>query len=222
MIASALRKAAARIVSSRLGRRVRAFRKGNSGVAAVEFALLVPAMMSVWVGMVVATDALNADKKVTLLTRTLADLTTQMQAISQADADNVFQATESVLWPQPAEKLAMRLVSLTIDGAGKVFVDWSAVPTSSTLRGHYTALARCANFTDLPVALRVARTSIVLAEVEMKYTASVATEIADKLFQGSSIGGEMPLKDRLYMRPRQSNKVQFNPAPAGNCPGFVV
>ncbi len=79
----------------RLARRaalvVRRFRKSRSGVAATEFALMVPAMMMIWVGMVVATDALTADKKVTLLTRTLADMTTQMQAVSQADMDSIFR-----------------------------------------------------------------------------------------------------------------------------------
>lgn len=220
MIRSAFQSLARRIVASPAAQKVLSFRKSRSGVAAVEFALMVPAMMSVWVGMVVATDALTADKKVTLLARTLADLTTQMQAISQTDADSVFQATESVLWPQPADKLGMRLISLDIDGDGKVFVDWSVVPTNSVLRGSYTAIARCTSFADLPAALRVPRTSIVLAEVQMDYKASVATQVVDQLFKGT-VNGQMPLGDKLYMRPRQSNKVAFNPAPAGNCPGYV-
>lgn len=221
MIRSSLRTLAARLSASAFGRKVHAFRKGQSGVAAVEFALMVPAMMSVWVGMVVATDALTADKKVTLLTRTLVDLTTQMQAISQADSDSIFGATESVLWPQPAERLAMRLVSIDIDGNGKAFVDWSLVPTNSNLRGSFSAIARCTEFTGLPAALKMPRTSIVLAEVKMDYKASVATQIVDQLFKGTAVNGEMPLGDKLYMRPRQSNKVTLNPAPAGNCPGYV-
>ena len=210
-----------KIGQSRIATRLRAFRAARSGVAAVEFALMVPAMMSLWVGMVVATDALTADKKVTLLTRTLADLTTQMQAVSQGDADSIFQATESVLWPQPAQRLGMRLISLEIDGAGKVFVDWSMVPTNSALRGSFSPLARCSPYTTLPAALKVPRTSIVLAEVKMTYQASLATQVVDELFKGTAVGGEMPLGDMLYMRPRQSNKVSLNPAPAGNCPGFV-
>ena len=222
MIRTATRKLAERITKSSVAQRILAFRRNRSGVAAVEFALMVPAMLSVWVGMVVATDAINADKKVTLLARTLADLTTQMQAVSQADMDSIFLATESVLWPQPAERLGMRIVSLDIDGAGKVFVDWSVVPTNSALRGSFSALARCANFAALPAALRVPRTSIILAEVEMKYQASMATQVVDELFKGTSVGGEMPLGDKLYMRPRQSNKVGFNPAPGGNCPGYVT
>lgn len=207
----------------RAPRLARRFAKHRSGVAAVEFALMVPAMLMVWVGMVVATDALTADKKVTLLTRTLADITTQMQAVSQGDMDSIFQATNSVMWPQPATAMGMRVVSVDIDGAGKAFVDWSVVPTDSSLRGAYGAVARCTNYTaQLPAGLIVPRTSIVLAEVSMDYKASVASQIVDKLFGGTAVNGQMPLGDKLFMRPRQANKVTFNPAPAGNCPGYVA
>ncbi len=209
----------------RLARRaslvVRRFRKSRSGVAATEFALMVPAMMMIWVGMVVATDALTADKKVTLLTRTLADMTTQMQAVSQSDMDSIFQATEAVMWPQPAERLGMRVTSFDIDGAGKVFVDWSVVPSNGALRGAFTPLARCSNSTVVPTGLRIARTSIIYAEVTMRYQASVASQVVDQMFKGTAAGGEMPLGDRLFMRSRQANKVQFNPAPASPCPGFT-
>ena len=203
------------------GRPFRRFASGAAGVAAVEFALMVPAMMTVWVGMVVATDALTADKKVTILTRTLADMTTQMQAVSQADLDSIFNATEAVLWPQPADQMGMRVTSLEIDGSGKVFVDWSALPSNTALRGDFVALARCSVYTGLPAGLKVNRTSIVVAEVKMRYQASVATALVDQLFKGTAISGTMPLGDKLYMRPRQANKVAFNPPPAGNCPGFV-
>jgi Flp pilus assembly protein TadG len=200
---------------------VRRFRRSRSGVAATEFALMVPAMLMIWVGMVVATDALTADKKVTLLARTLADMTTQMQAVSQSDMDSIFQATEAVLWPQTATGMGMRVTSYDIAGDGKVFVDWSVVPSSTALRGSYSPHARCASSTDVPAGLRVNRTSIVLAEVTMKYQASVASQLVDELFKGAMVGGEVPLVDRLFMRARQSNKVQFNPAPTGTCPGFV-
>lgn len=199
-----------------------AFRDNRRAVAAVEFALMVPVMMTVWVGMVVSTDAMTADKKVSTLTRTLADMTTQMVAVSQTDMDSIFQATEAVLWPQPAQAMGMRIISYDIDGAGKVFVDWSAVPTNSTLRGTFSAMARCTVVTTLPAGLVIARTSIVMAEVTMDYKASVATAIVDELFKNSMTGGALPLGDKLYMRPRQSTKVTFNPAPGSACPGYTA
>ncbi len=200
---------------------LRRFRLSESGVAAVEFALMIPVMITVWVGMVVSTDALNAEKKVTLLARTLADMTTQMVAVSQADMDSIFKATESVIWPHPSTGLGMRVVAIDIDGAGKAFVDWSVVPTDSSIKGSYTTIARCTEFKTLPTGLKIPRTYIVLGEVEMNYSASVATQIVNELFGGAFSGGKVKMGDHLYMRPRQANKVQFNPPPAGNCPGYT-
>lgn len=205
---------------ARLCVHLRRFRVARAGVAAVEFALLVPVMMLVWTGMVVATDALNADKKVTILARTLADMTTQMVAVSNSDMQSIFLATESVLWPHPTTGLGMRVTGFDIDGSGKVFVDWSVVP-SGAIKGSYSPMARCAQFTQLPAGLKIPRTYVVFAEVQMNYEASVATQLVNQLFKGSFAGGKVGLGDTLYMRPRQSNKVQFNPPPSGNCPGYT-
>jgi Flp pilus assembly protein TadG len=205
----------------RMRRLLRRFGRARSGVAAVEFALMVPAMLAVWVGMVVATDALTADKKVTLLARTLVDMTTQMLVVSQSDMDSIFAATESILWPHPAEGLGMRVTAIDIDGNGVAFIDWSVVPSLATLKGSYSAQPRCTKFTTLPAGLKVPRTSIVYAEVSMNYKASVATQIVDEMFKGTASGGEIPLGDSLFMRPRQSAKVDFNPAPPSTCPGYV-
>lgn len=195
------------------------FRRSQSGVAAVEFALMIPAMMAVWVGMVIATDALTADKKVTLLARTLADMTTQMLAVSQSDMDSIFGATESVLWPHPSDQLGMRVTAIDIDGNGVAFVDWSVVPSNAAMSGGFSPLARCGKYTNLPAGLKVPRTSIILSEVTMVYKASAATQIVDEMFKTS--GGTMPLGDSLYMRPRQSAKVEYNPLPGAACSGFV-
>jgi Flp pilus assembly protein TadG len=196
------------------------FRRSRSGVAATEFALMVPVMLMMWIGMVFGTDAFTASKKVTLLTRTLADMTTQMQAVSQSDLDSIFQATEAVMWPKAATKMGMRVTSFDIDGAGKVFVDWSAVPSNGALATGFARFPRCSQSSLVPDGLKIPRTSIVYAEVRMQYQASAATQIVDELFKGSFSGGELPLGDVLFMRSRQSNKVQFNPPPGGNCPGF--
>jgi Flp pilus assembly protein TadG len=199
----------------------RRFRNGESGVAAVEFALLLPIMCMIWVGMVVVTDALNADRKVTVLTRTLSDLATQFTVISQSDLDSIFNATSQVLWPKAAENLGMRLTSIDVDGAGVAWVDWSGVPTNSALRGSYSATARCNKINDLPAGLKTPRTSVILAETSMKYSASLATDLVNEIFGGVFSNGQMPLGDKLYMRPRQVTKVTFSPPPAGNCAGYV-
>lgn len=200
---------------------LRRFRRANDGFVATEFALLLLPMLSIWVGMVVATDALNTDRRVTVLTRTLSDLATQFTAVSQNDLDSIFGATASILWPAQPTNMAMRLTSIDIDGAGVAWVDWSGVPTDSSLRGSFSATARCTKVTNLPAGLAVERTSVILAEASMTYKASIVGEIVDELFSGSFIGAETQLGDKLYMRPRQVTKVTFSPAPGANCPGYV-
>lgn len=203
------------------GSLLRRFRCANGGFVASEFALLLPVMISIWVGMVVATDALNTDRRVTVLTRTLSDLATQFTAVSQSDLDSIFGATASILWPAQPTNMGMRLTSIDIDGAGVAWVDWAGVPTDTNLRGTFSATARCTKVTNLPAGLVVARTSVILAEATMKYQASIVGEIVDELFGGTFTNGTMPLGDKLYMRPRQVTKVTFSPAPGGNCPGYV-
>ena len=207
-------------MQARARRLIRRFHKGESGVAAVEFALMLPVMLSVWVGMVVATDAINANKKVTLLARTLADITTQSSIVSQVDMDTIFNASTQIMYPQAASALGMRVTALLIDGAGTPFVDWSVVPSNGALKGTFSPIAHCTQLTTLPAGLKVARTSIILAEVTMSYSASIVTDLANELFGATYSGNKMPLADNLYMRPRQSTKVAFNPAPT-TCPGFV-
>lgn len=197
------------------------FRRSEAGFVASEFALLLPVMLSIWVGMVVATDAMNTDRRVTVLTRTLSDLATQFTAVSQSDLDSIFSATSSILWPVQPTSMSMRLTSIDIDGAGVAWVDWSGVPTDPNLRGSFGATARCTKITTLPAGLVVARTSVILAEVNMVYSASLATQLVDELFGGAFVDGKMPMGDKLYMRPRQVTKVAFSPAPGANCPGYV-
>lgn len=200
---------------------LRRFRRANAGFVATEFAMLLPVMLMIWIGMVVSTDALNTDRRVTVLTRTLSDLATQFTAVSQNDLDSIFGATSSILWPVQPNNLGMRLTSIDIDGNSVAWVDWAGVPTDSALRGAFSATARCTKVTDLPAGLLVPRTSIILAEVTMKYSASVATQLVDEVFGGTFSNGEKPLGDQLYMRPRQVTKVSFSPAPGANCPGYV-
>jgi Flp pilus assembly protein TadG len=65
------------------------FRRNPRGVAAVEFALILPVGLALFAGAVVLGDAIAIDRKVTLTTRAVTDLVTQYATISQADIQNL-------------------------------------------------------------------------------------------------------------------------------------
>jgi len=81
--------------------------RAESGVAAVEFALILPMMLALYFGCVVLCQGLEAGRKTQTLSRTLADVTAQTLPVTGAsnpvlaDADivNIFAAASAVLYP---------------------------------------------------------------------------------------------------------------------------
>src|SRR5713226_6001328 len=80
------------------------------GIAATEFAVIVPVMLVLFFGVVEFSSGVAVDRKVTLMARTLSDLTSQsppptIQSLSatvvDSDLQNIFTASISVMYPYP-------------------------------------------------------------------------------------------------------------------------
>jgi Flp pilus assembly protein TadG len=172
-----------------LRRRVHRLVRDERGLSAVEFAMLLPLMLALYLGAVEISQAIGADRKVTLTARTVADLISQVPSINNADMSNSLNASAAVMAPYPANRLKVTISSLSINAEGRATVAWS-----DTLNG--TARARGADVT-IPSALAVPNSSLILSEVEYSYTPTI----------GYVITGSLSLKDQIYMRPRLSTSV---------------
>ena len=159
------------------------------GVSAVEFAMLLPLMLSLYLGAVEVSQGIGADRKVTLTARTICDLVSQVSSIGNADMTNALNASSAVMAPFPITNLKVTVSSVKIDAAGKATVDWS-----DTLNG--TARTTGSTVT-LPAALNVANTSLIWSEVQYTYKPVI----------GYVMTGTLTLKDQIYMRPRLSDTV---------------
>jgi Flp pilus assembly protein TadG len=80
------------------------FPNDESGVSAVEFAMLLPLMLTLYLGTVEISQAVGIDRKVTLTSRTLADLTSQVSSLSSSDMSNVLNASSAVIAPYESEQ----------------------------------------------------------------------------------------------------------------------
>src|SRR5580704_14958032 len=73
--------------------------RDNSGIAATEFAVIVPIMLVMFFGTVEFSSGVAVDRKVTLIARTTSDLTSQSTTVADTDMTNFFTASYAILQP---------------------------------------------------------------------------------------------------------------------------
>jgi Flp pilus assembly protein TadG len=176
----------------RTAQRLAGLARDDRGVSAVEFAMLLPLMLTLYLGTVEISQGIAADRKVTLTARSVGDLVAQLTKINSAEMTNSLNAAATVMAPFPTGNLKVVVSSVLIDANGKATIDWS-----KTLNG----AARSAGSTvTLPAALVVPNSSLIWSEVQYTYKPVI----------GYVISGTLTLKDQIYMRPRLSDKVLWS------------
>jgi Flp pilus assembly protein TadG len=179
-------------IAARARRSLRRFRQDKRGVSAVEFAMLLPLMVTLYIGGVEVSSAIAVDRKVTLVARTLGDLVAQSTSVNAADMTNILNASSSVVQPYSSTLIQVTVSRVDVDANSIAKVVWSKTQNGT---------ARPAGSTvTLPAALNTASTSLIWAESQYAYTPAI----------GYVITGTMTLKDQIYMRPRLSDTVACN------------
>lgn len=163
--------------------------KDRRGVSAVEFALLAPLMIGLYLSGVELSEGIGIDRKVTLTAGAIANLSAQTATISNADMTNIMNAGKAVIAPYSTTKMKIVVSCLEIDSTGKAKVKWSE-QYNSTARG-------VGSIVSIPSALAVPNTALIYAEVSYAYTPTV----------GHTITGTLNLSDTMFMSPRQSTTV---------------
>lgn len=183
------------------------FRCGNfrlwndeRGVSAVEFALILPVMMVLYLGGVEVSKGISVNRKVTLAARTLSDLVAQVAKVTAADISNVLSAGEAVSWPFNDGNLKLRVSNVEVDALGVAKIKWSRA-RNWTPRADNDVLT---GVDDVPAGVKVPGkvTYLIWSEVEYFYKPAVGGGVY-------AIIGENGIKlwDEIYMRPRLSETV---------------
>lgn len=174
----------------RLNALLRRFRKDDSGLSALEFAIIAPVMLTSLLGAVEVSNGMLADRKVTLVTSTIADLAAQDKNITNAEMNDIFAAGAAVMYPMGAAPLRMRISSVVADAtSGATTVAWSS-STNMPARGAGTPIT-------VPTGMVPNGGSVIFAEVEYLYTSAI----------GEFLTSGVTVKDKFYLRPRRTVKV---------------
>ncbi len=167
--------------AARLPRSLRRFARSRRGVAAVEFALVLPFMLVLYFGVVEVSQGVSADRKLTLLSRSLADLTGRVPSVTTAELDSIFAASTAVMHPYDTEGLGMSIASIVVkpvgsEGAVRGEVCWSEQ------RNGGGGLPRTAGSTvDVPEGFRTPNTTYILAEVRKPYKPTIGYVVTGTL-----------------------------------------
>jgi Flp pilus assembly protein TadG len=184
----------------RLRRSARALRRDGSGVAAVEFAMIFPLMLVAFFGTVEICAAVAIDRKVTLIARTVSDLTSQQQSnVASANLMGIFTYGLLIITPYSTSPLKGQVSEIYVDSNGKATIQWSqgATMTGNTV----TLVASSRNYNDdvtsvVPTALLVKQTYLIFSEIKYQYLPVGGGYVM------STAG--INLSDVSYTRPRQS------------------
>jgi Flp pilus assembly protein TadG len=177
-----------------------------SGIAATEFAVIVPLMLVMFFGTVEFSSGVAVDRKVTLIARTLSDLTSQGKCASDATLSNSFAAATSILYPYPAAPSASTITELLVDPTTlQAKVQWSRSATINAAGTVVLGTGHAVNAViPIPTALAVGGTYLIWSEVSYLYTPTVG-------YVMSKTG--ITLSDAAYTRPRQSSSVPYPTVP---------
>lgn len=177
---------------SRTRARAAAFRRDASAVSAIEFALILPLALTLWAGMAEMSHAIDNWRKVTLLARTVSDLTSEgdtSDPISSATMSDILGASGTVLRPFPAANAKIVVSALAVNTLASLV---NPVVCSSTATSN--AVARKTGVaTDLtiPAGFNISGNRYVLAEVSMNYTPMLGSSLVNLV---GGINGSIALK----------------------------
>lgn len=175
--------------------------RDEAGMAAVEFSLILPILVLLWIGGVEVTQALSVDRRLNNLASSIGDLVARSKVVTYGDVDSIFDIAPGALFPFSETGLQMRVTAVNMNGAGTATAAWSRAQG-------ITAHADNAPMNSyVPATLRVPNTQVIMAEVFHSYTPAV----------GYVITGSISLNDRMYFVPRLVAKVQLCDNDKQNC-----
>jgi len=175
-------------------RRVQRFLADTRGVSAVEFALVLPLMLTLLIGGSEVGDGVATKLKMSRAAYTVADLTSQFVSIQSSDMSNILGAGSVLIAPYASTHLTVTVSEVKTTAPGGIAaIKWSASTGTARAAGQVMTLPPA--FSTLPV-----NTTLILGEASYAYTPTL----------GYSVTGTFTFSDSYYMYPRLSDCVTYN------------
>jgi Flp pilus assembly protein TadG len=145
-----------------LALRLKALWVDRRGVGGVEFALIAPLLLCLYITAFELTIGLSISKRTTRTASTIADLVTQQTAVTPTTLATMKDVANSIFVPYSPKNLSLKITGVTLDGSGNPTVAWSW----DQLNGRPYAVGSPVN---VPTDMRSPNTFLVRAEVSVTH-----------------------------------------------------
>ena len=159
------------------------------GLAAVEFALILPLMIAFYFGGIEMTNMLVANRRVTAVAYTAADLTAQAASLNDSDIADIFAASATILQPFSTAPLTVRISSVVANAQNVAQVAWSD--------GFQISPRAVGSTVTLPAGLTTPGSSVVFVETAYGYASPI----------GEMVAGTVEFTEPAYMKPRRATQI---------------
>jgi len=142
--------------------RFRRFGAAKSGLAALEFAILLPMMVFLLLGSVDLLDAMSVNRRAENVAASVADVIARDTSVTNAEMTGIWSAVNLLMYPGTDATMSERVTSISVTSATNAQVVWSEA------RNGLSPLSANSTVT-LPSQMMVAGTSLIRAETVYHY-----------------------------------------------------
>ena len=167
-------------------------RQGQAGSVAVEFAVVVPVLLTIYLGGVDATEALTTYRKLGETTVELANVAAQYNSMSASDVSTVMNASAQIMEPYASASLQITLSEISTDANNNPSVVWSQA-------FHGGAALQAGANVSLPAGLATANTYYILVQTTYPF----------QPITGFTFTKPITMSNRVVMLPRQSPSIPY-------------
>jgi Flp pilus assembly protein TadG len=188
-------------LAGRLHMLVRRYADSRDGVAAIEFAMIVPVLAIMFIGAVELSQAITVDRRVTQVASSTADLVARAEKqIAQNEITDIMKVGGYILKPyaETPVQIVIRNVTSSPTNATVAKQSWSCTYKGA---GQTQTCACSSTAYSLPANLVSTNDSVVISEVTYSYKPLIFDYF---MKQGAPAGGSgtYTLAETIYLKPR--------------------
>lgn len=172
----------------------RKFRGDESGIAAIEFAIIAPIMIIMYFGLAEMASAISVDRRISNGTNVAGDMATQQPILAGTDIEEVVAASLRVMQVPNIKDVSMDMESFILPGSGQPPESRGRIRVNNSV-GNFSSF----DASGLDTQLLNETSGIVVARVRYKYT-----PIELRYFNST-----ITLEETFYLKPRRSTVVEF-------------